>query len=83
MLVAAAGLTAGVLLGQTLGRESPASQPVFATAEQSSPRMAPVAHYHSRMASGHPLADMVSLTVYETAANRDTERMAGGMNSAP
>ena len=83
LLVAAAGLTAGILLGQTMHREEAGPSATFATVEQTSPRMAPVVHYHSRMASDHPLADPVSLAVYQTAAFRDTERLEGEAHPTP
>ena len=83
LLVAAAGLTAGVFMGQVVNFQAPATESNFASIEHPSPQIAPVVQYHSQMAEDHPLADPVTLALYETAAYRDSERMGGEAGSAP
>jgi hypothetical protein len=77
LVVAAAGLTAGVFLGQTLNFDRDRGEPTFATMSSSSPRIATFVQQHSRMSADNPFADQVSLAAYETTAFRDTERMEG------
>lgn len=77
LVVAAAGLAAGVFFGQALNGSQPDQASTFATMEQASPQIATFVQHHSRMAADHPLADPVSLSAYQTAAFRDTERLEG------
>jgi hypothetical protein len=83
LLVAAAGLTAGVFMGQVMNIQAPAPESDIASIEHPSPQIAPVVQYHSQMAEDHPLADPVTLALYETAAYRDAERLGRGAGSAP
>lgn len=78
--VAAAGLTAGVFLGQFLGAQDQAKPDVAAL--ESSPNMAIFVRQHSRMAAEDPLADPVSLAAYQTVAFRDNERIEGEIGSS-
>jgi hypothetical protein len=77
LVVAAAGLTAGVFLGQAIHSDRSMPEPAFVTATGSSPRIATFVQQHSRMSADNPFADQVSLAAYETAAFRDTEQMEG------
>ena len=76
LLVAAAGLTAGVFLGQSLGSYNDAPPTARAMAD-TTPRIATFVQQHTRMAANDPLADQVSLAAYETTAFRENERMEG------
>jgi hypothetical protein len=80
--VAAAGLTAGVFLGQMIHSSQDAGDPSIATPASNTPRIATFVQQHSRMSTDNPFADQVSLAAYETAAFRDTERMEG-IGAAP
>lgn len=82
LIVAAAGLTAGVFLGQAFNLQGGASSPTLVNIPNHSPSIATFVQQHSRMSADNPLADQVTLAAYETAAFRDNERMEGQTGSA-
>ncbi|MBW3623697.1 MAG: zf-HC2 domain-containing protein [Armatimonadetes bacterium] len=84
LLVAAAGLTVGVFLGQafnTLPEYTGAS--TVATMADTSPQIATFVRQHSRMAADDPFADRVSLAAYQTAAFREAEQVEGETVTIP